>query len=125
MQVTRLDLCPPPEKSATAKTTQPETTRKKMKQTTSKGITRATDNRRKLSMMLEDGCVVIRIPFAEVGKASTSGKTNIYGSTRGPRRVMRETANGPEPVIIDNGYLKAIASVFAAPNSIEKTDSTN
>lgn len=94
-------------------------------QTTDKSGVRAADNRRKLNLTLEDGCVVIRIPLATVSRASKSGKTNLYGSTRGPRRVTKETANGIEPVVIDNGYLKAIASVFVSPNSIESTDPIN
>ncbi len=90
-------------------------------------ITRTKQVARKASVTLEDGFVIIKLPFVTEGKPSSTGKTNIHGATHGPRRVLQETANGMEPVIINNGYLKAIASVFAAPDSLDNSqnDSTN
>lgn len=68
--------------------------------------------RRKLSLTLEDCMIVIRMPVFVAPAQSASGKSMLYGSTRGPKRVMQEVDGKLEAVEFDGGKLKAIASAF-------------
>lgn len=79
---------------------------------------------KKMSVTLEDGAVVIRMPLQKTPTISSTGKSQLYCSTRGPRRVVQKTKdNTYVPVEIDGGVLKAIASAFVtlAPTSVPNT----
>lgn len=75
-----------------------------------------------VSATLEDGVIVLRLPlFAETTrKPSSTGKSTLCASTRGPRVVKHVTKTGEvAPVEIDGKPLKVIASAF-----ITRKDST-
>lgn len=75
---------------------------------------------RKLSVTLENDMIVIRMPVFAAPTASASGKSMLYGSTRGPKRVMQEIDGKFEPAVIDGGKLKAIASAFVTLEAKKK-----
>jgi len=52
------------------------------------------------------------MPVFATPTQSASGKSMLYGSTRGPKRVMQEVDGKMEPATISGGNLKAIASAF-------------
>jgi len=68
---------------------------------------------KRMSVTLEDGVVVIRMPLQTMPTVSSTGKSKLYCTTRGPRRVVQKNKdNTYTPVEIDGGVLKAIASAF-------------
>lgn len=82
--------------------------------------TKQADKKRKMSLTLEDGMIVIRLPVFETPTQSASGKSKLYGTTRGPKRVMHEIDGKLEHVEIDGGYLKATASAYVTLDSKKK-----
>jgi len=80
---------------------------------------------KRMSVTLEDGMVVIRMPLQTTPAISSTGKSKLYCTTRGPRRVVQKTKdNTYMPVEFDGGVLKAIASAFvtlAPANSANNT----
>lgn len=113
MQMKPLSLLPPKEENKPAQN-KPIVRKTKTETRTQTLKTTATTGRQKLSLTLEDGMIVIRMPVAKAPTKSTSGKSLLYGTTRGPRRVLQEVDGKFEPVMINDRPLKAIASAFAA-----------
>lgn len=94
---------------------------KTVKKSATGELTPATEReQRKLSLTLEDGMIVIRMPVFAAPAPSSSGKSMLYGSTRGPRRVMQEVDGKLEVAEIGGGKLKAIASAFVTLEAEKK-----
>lgn len=108
MRMKPLNLLPKPEKDKAA-VIKPIVRQKKTTNNTA-----PQTSGRKLLVTMEDGMIVIRMPFTTAPVASSTGKSMLYGSTRGPKRVMQEVDGKFEYVTINGGYLKAIASAFVA-----------
>jgi hypothetical protein len=110
MRTKPLNLLPTQEIAEKENTAKPIVRRKKTPDGKSRG--KNIPHTRKLSLTLEDGMIVIRLPVFAAPTKSASGKSMLYGSTRGPRRVMVEVDGQLKPAQLGGGQLKAIASAF-------------
>jgi fatty acid-binding protein DegV len=113
-------------------------TQDKIAHTTEKSITRRGKNKRKdtnataprqtnaqankMRVTLEDNMIVIRLPVFAAPTKSASGKSELYGSTRGPKKVMQEVDGKLQPVVFNGGNLKAIASAFVVSPAKKKVN---
>lgn len=67
-----------------------------------------------LSATIEGDVLVLRLPLfpAEARRPSTSGKSILCATTRGPKIVRQPGPDGMVPVEIDGKALRVIASAF-------------